>query len=171
MPSNFLCRPGKPTEKISRIPQSTSTRRKALFTPSSHEKENSTKKAQLGQTYAWSEKESACLVELIVLFWDRNDSASNWPKFKDNNFCSSCAKYVAENSHADNVRTGDAIQSKVIKYLSVNFDTIEDAENHFKIDYIHHQHNIDPSQAFGTSFATGKTHLDQSIQQPSHIQC
>ena len=112
--------PGKPTEKISRISQSTSTRRKALFTPPSQEKDVSTKKAQHGQTYAWSEKELACLVEFIALFWDRNDSASNWPKFKDNNFWSSCAKYVAENSNANNVRTGDAIRSKVIKYLSVN---------------------------------------------------
>ena len=43
------------------------------------------------------------MVEFIALFWDRNDPAFNWPKFKDNNFWSSFAKYVAENSHADNV--------------------------------------------------------------------
>ena len=53
MPSNFLCRPWrnivpqgntprKPTEKIFRISQSMSTRRKALFTPPSHEKQLST---------------------------------------------------------------------------------------------------------------------------------
>ena len=114
MPSNFLCRPWrnivsqgnaprKPTEKIFRISQSMSTRRKALFTPPSHEKQLSTKKAQHEQTSAWFEKESACLVEFIALFWDRNNPAFNWPKFKDNNFWSSFAKYVAENSYADNV--------------------------------------------------------------------
>ena len=59
---------------------------------------------------------------------------------------SHCAKYVAENSHADNVRTGDAIRSKVIKYLSVNFATIENAEKHFKIQV-----------KVTTLFATGKT--------------
>ena len=55
--------PGKPTEKISR---STNTRRKSLFTPPSHEKEVSNKKAQHGQTYAWSEKEHA--LSLLLCF-------------------------------------------------------------------------------------------------------
>ena len=129
--------PGKPSQKVIRCSDSSS--RKALFVPPNVG--NSDNKVKHGQTYSWTRKQLSDLVEFIALFWDHTSSASHWPQFKNDKFWTSCAKLVAEDTKAE-LRSVNAVRSKVVKYLSITFGSIGDVEEHFGIDYMHDTHNV-----------------------------
>ena len=156
--------PGKPGEKVSRRAAS----RKSLFP------QEESAKGKRGPSYACSEKEISCIVEFIALFWERNEKDGNWPTLKcEAGFWDKCARFVSENAKTD-IRSGDAVRTRVRKQISVEFSTIEDSEEFFKIDYLEGSSSIgkeqeDPFSTPAVSLSAQNNYFSMPTLSPSAI--
>ncbi|XP_028390727.1 uncharacterized protein LOC114515634 [Dendronephthya gigantea] len=90
-------------------------------------------KSEITATSApWSDKELSAFVQFVALYHD--SSKSVWPTHKDMVFWGKFAAAIAESTGLPS-RSETACRSKIFKFFKQKFKTIDEAEEHFNIQY------------------------------------